>query len=325
MEGYGFGFALLLTLLLKDATCVPNYVTCPDSDPVDHVVFFPHENNCTEFYRCDHGSPLVQLCPSGLHWNAKMDTCDWPWSAGCSPSTEEPNVCEGGEDDSCPTATPPQCPAEDPTYSLFFPHPSDCHWFFHCSNGVAYCKACPSGLHWNPTLNTCDWPWHAGCKPSDGNGNGNGNDGDGNGNDGDGNNNGNENPPSGSCPVPQPPYNVYFPDPYNCGAFYQCSHGVPYHQNCPAGLHFNPSINVCDYPENAGCSASGGKVTTEAPAEKCPDAEVPVCPITDPDVSVYFPHPSDSHWFYHCSHGIAYCKICPAGLRWNQEQEKCDW
>jgi len=29
-------------------------------------------------------------------------------------------------------------PINDPEFSLFLPHPSDCHWYFHCSNGVAY-------------------------------------------------------------------------------------------------------------------------------------------------------------------------------------------
>jgi chitinase len=30
---------------------------------------------------------------------------------------------------------------------------------------------------------------------------------------------------------------------------------TPYFFNCPSGLHFNPSILVCDWPENAQCTA----------------------------------------------------------------------
>ncbi|MCL2869150.1 MAG: chitin binding domain-containing protein, partial [Candidatus Bathyarchaeota archaeon] len=74
----------------------------------------------------------------------------------------------GGEllkDDECPLngISVPECPINDPEFSVFFPHPSDCHWFFHCSNGVAYCKKCPAGLEWNTVLDTCDYPYNAGC------------------------------------------------------------------------------------------------------------------------------------------------------------------
>lgn len=42
----------------------------------------------------------------------------------------------------------------------------------------------------------------------------------------------------------------YFPNESDAGSFYQCSNGVPIYQPCPAGLIFNPDINVCDYPQN---------------------------------------------------------------------------
>ena len=63
----------------------------------------------------------------------------------------------------CPPGEVPLCPFPDGMYSTFFPHPNDCHWFFHCSNGVPYCKECPAGLHWNVWLETCDYPFNAGC------------------------------------------------------------------------------------------------------------------------------------------------------------------
>jgi hypothetical protein len=45
----------------------------------------------------------------------------------------------------------------------------------------------------------------------------------------------------------------YLPDPGSCAHFYQCSNGVPYRMPCPPGTHFNRTLNVCDWPENAGC------------------------------------------------------------------------
>lgn len=44
-----------------------------------------------------------------------------------------------------------------------------------------------------------------------------------------------------------------FPDPEDCGAFYTCVGGIPYHNFCPDGLHFNPITDSCDYPDNVDC------------------------------------------------------------------------
>jgi hypothetical protein len=63
----------------------------------------------------------------------------------------------------CPEGPVPECPFPDPPLSVFFPHPSDCHWFYHCSNGVAFCAECPFGLYWNVDLETCDYAREADC------------------------------------------------------------------------------------------------------------------------------------------------------------------
>ena len=60
----------------------------------------------------------------------------------------------------CPDGEVPICHLPD---GVFFPHPNDCEWFFHCSNNVAYCMKCPADLHWNVELETCDYPYRAGC------------------------------------------------------------------------------------------------------------------------------------------------------------------
>jgi hypothetical protein len=51
-----------------------------------------------------------------------------------------------------------------------------------------------------------------------------------------------------------PPYSPYLvPNPEDCGSYYQCSNGVPILFNCPPGLHFNASLEVCDWPNSANC------------------------------------------------------------------------
>jgi len=39
----------------------------------------------------------------------------------------------------------------------------------------------------------------------------------------------------------------------NCSLFYQCHQGQTYVKTCPAGLHFNESLQVCDWPSNVNC------------------------------------------------------------------------
>ena len=241
----------------------------------------------------------------------------------------------------CPDGEVPKCPDPDGEYSTFFPHPKDCHWFFHCSNGVAYCKVCPADLHWNVELETCDYPYRAGCNEAD-------------------TPTTTTPPPTNTteeptkppvlcpdgevpkCPFPDGEYSTFFPHPNDCSWFFHCSNGEAYCKVCPPGLHWNVELETCDYPCDAGCiskptttttttttTAPSTTTTTEEPTtplvDKCPDGEVPKCPFPDGEYSTFFPHPNDCHWFFHCSNGVAYCKVCPADLHWNVELETCDY
>ena len=48
-----------------------------------------------------------------------------------------------------------------------------------------------------------------------------------------------------------------YPHETECNAFYQCSHGHRWEdQYCPGDLLFNPTLLVCDWPENVNCGAS---------------------------------------------------------------------
>ncbi|XP_070208063.1 uncharacterized protein [Littorina saxatilis] len=50
----------------------------------------------------------------------------------------------------------------------------------------------------------------------------------------------------------------YQPDPSECSTFWRCANGKPFRFTCPAGLHFNVHVSVCDWPENANCGGSSG-------------------------------------------------------------------
>ncbi|XP_015120329.1 chondroitin proteoglycan 2 [Diachasma alloeum] len=50
----------------------------------------------------------------------------------------------------------------------------------------------------------------------------------------------------------------YLEYPYNCYKFLQCDRGRTFVMNCGPGTAFNPSINVCDWPQNVPtCYADG--------------------------------------------------------------------
>ncbi|CAH3175599.1 unnamed protein product [Porites lobata] len=50
-------------------------------------------------------------------------------------------------------------------------------------------------------------------------------------------------------------------DPDNCYGFIMCDvAGNAFEKDCPAGLAFNPSLLVCDWPENVECEAGSGEL-----------------------------------------------------------------
>ncbi|KAJ9600164.1 hypothetical protein L9F63_009574, partial [Diploptera punctata] len=57
----------------------------------------------------------------------------------------------------CPKATAPSCPAKDGRFATLLPHPSSTSFYYECSNGIAYCMPCPSGLVFNTDLSVCDY------------------------------------------------------------------------------------------------------------------------------------------------------------------------
>ncbi|KYN04202.1 hypothetical protein ALC62_04967, partial [Cyphomyrmex costatus] len=69
-------------------------IKCPLPQPNfrNTTTNIPHENDCTLFYKCNLGRAIKQQCPlmiegdpqTRLHYNRRLQVCDWPWQAGCS-------------------------------------------------------------------------------------------------------------------------------------------------------------------------------------------------------------------------------------------------
>lgn len=240
-----------------------------------------------KFYECSNGVPYPFYCKEGLHFNPYLNVCDYPGFT--APSTTTTAVPSG------PSGT---CPFPDPEYPVYLTDLSDPSKFYECSNGVPYPFYCPEGLHFNPYLNVCDNPGFTSPPPVASSsistavplG------------------------PSGTCPFPDPEYPVYLADLSDPSKFYECSNGVPYPLYCKDGLHFNPYLNVCDYP---GFTAPSTTTTT------APSGPSGSCPFPDPEYPVYLTDLSDPTKFYECSNGIPYPFECPIGLHFNPDLNVC--
>ncbi|KAM3955621.1 uncharacterized protein ACR2FA_010455, partial [Aphomia sociella] len=354
----------------------------PNGCPSDFNVhlLLPHENNCSKFYYCVFGDKVERECPAGTHFNPKIQVCDWPENAGCesgnncngncttgnpttpAPVTEEDQPTEPCEDGFLPNG----CPADFDVHHLL-PH-EDCGKFYYCVFGEKVERDCPAGLHFNVELQVCDWPNVAGCEaPSNPCTPG-----------GDGSCSGSSSQaPSTAAPSTEKPcdkderlpngcpacFDVHLLLPAaDCGKFYYCVFGDKVERDCPPGLHFNAELQVCDWPNVAGCEApsnpctpggSGscnGSSTTEAsptnppiteptttpkptPEEDCDtttaepcdeDARLPNgCPVCR-DVHLLLPS-DDCTKFYYCVEGEKEERVCPDGLHFNPELQVCDW
>ena len=64
--------------------------------------------------------------------------------------------------------------------------------------------------------------------------------------------------PNVSCPFIVPEFVLLLPHPESCSSYCICDWGVPISMKCPHDLHFNPTLMVCDWPANAGCTVETG-------------------------------------------------------------------
>ncbi|KAK5649588.1 hypothetical protein RI129_000617 [Pyrocoelia pectoralis] len=129
---------------------VSNGKFCPLENPEEDILY-PHESNCSLFYKCFSGKLVAHTCPPNLYYNPDKKYCDWPANVNCS--TEQHNVTNNTGD----------CPLENPAQDILYPHESKCNVFYKCSNGQKVPIECLPGLYFNPKTNSCDWPENVNC------------------------------------------------------------------------------------------------------------------------------------------------------------------
>lgn len=70
---------------------------------------------------------------------------------------------------------------------------------------------------------------------------------------------------------------ISWADPTNCSRYYVCAPWGPQIMDCAPGTHYNPIIQVCDWPQVVGCVVS--TTSTEAPTTI--PSTTPTQPITE--------------------------------------------
>ncbi|KAI4483567.1 hypothetical protein M0804_007827 [Polistes exclamans] len=234
----------------------------PDSDraatecpPDDHnkLVQIPHETNCSLFYKCNRGQKILHQCPPTLHFNPRLNICDFPENAKCEIKSKD--EVDNGQDlandeaqispDSDRAAT--ECPPDDHNKLVQIPHETNCSLFYKCNRGQKILHQCPPTLHYNPRLNICDFPENAKCEIKSK----------------DEVDNGQDladiskdlviEPVQRECPLDSFGEIVHLAHEFNCSLFYKCVNGKKVRFQCPLGLHYNPVLQVCDYPEYVNC------------------------------------------------------------------------
>ncbi|XP_050505095.1 probable chitinase 10 isoform X3 [Diabrotica virgifera virgifera] len=164
-----------------ESTAAPGPYTTPDLICTDENNYFPYIYDCSKYYECSNGVPVLMDCPKGEFWNIKLNNCDWPQNVDCSyvvttsgastVSTEAPTKAPTEAPTDVPTDAPTEGPGpyyttpeiickEDNTY---FPYIFDCSKYYECSNGQPILMTCPAGQLWSNLLKTCDWPANVDC------------------------------------------------------------------------------------------------------------------------------------------------------------------
>ncbi|XP_063391210.1 uncharacterized protein LOC134676755 [Cydia fagiglandana] len=270
---------------------------CPADFNVHQLL--PHESDCAKFYYCVFGDKVERDCAPGTHFNPTLQVCDNPENAGCanadSGENESTGSSENGNSDSNEDngnsndsngnseennesseesgILPNGCPADFDVHQLL-PHEDNCAKFYYCVFGEKVERDCAPGTHFSAADQVCVRPEDAGCANADSgenestgsseNGNSDSNEDNGNSNDSNGNSeeNNESSEESGILPNGCPAdFDVHqlLPHEDNCAKFYYCVFGEKVERDCAPGTHFNPTLQVCDRPENAGCANAGSE------------------------------------------------------------------
>ncbi|KAJ8706980.1 hypothetical protein PYW08_011114 [Mythimna loreyi] len=334
-------------------TSGPEPVSTPSPDdcdtlsngcPADFSIpkLLPHEKYCHLFYQCANGELVLQACPEPLYFDSRLG-CIWPETSSCvndGPYTYPPTVVpEIGTTPDAGDLLENGCPA-DFEIEFLLPH-EECEKYYQCYEGEKIERDCQTGTVFNPAIQECDWPSNVPqCEGSPG---------------------ATAPPPAESAEEPAPidpdwetlpngcpadfKIDYLLPSESDCGNYYACDNGELVPMECPPGLHFSVSRQICTWPSEAGCEQWTGPCISPVDegctgSQKAADTIVLKsdpelqdewealpngCPA-DFEVDYLLPHEDDCEKFYYCVHGGKVEFSCAAdGTHFSSVLQRCTW
>ncbi|XP_058835366.1 peritrophin-1-like [Topomyia yanbarensis] len=134
------------------------------------------------------------------------------------------------------------------------------------------------------------------------------------------------------CPFKfDPSVTVHLPHPTDCAKYLTCVGSSPVEQYCPAGLHWNQDLNLCDYPRASRCTRGSApqlarfNLSTIAVSRHCLPATDQCSENSDQQEDVVFLKHPDCRKFYACVSAQPVELNCPRNLYWNAESCACDY
>ncbi|KAJ8706981.1 hypothetical protein PYW08_011115 [Mythimna loreyi] len=318
---------------------------CPADSSIHKLL--PHEEYCHLFYQCDNGELVLRGCDEPLYFNRQLEICTWSWETDCvndGPYTYPPSAAP--EDETTPDVgdvLENGCPANF-SIQYLLPH-EECEKYYQCDDGEKIEQDCQPGTVFNPAIQACDWPYNVPqCEGSPG---------------------ATAPPPtpesSDEEPAPVDPdwealpngcpadfeIDYLLPSESDCGKYYACENGELLPLECPPGLHFSVSRQICTWPSEAGCEQwTGPGGCNSLVDEGCTGSQTAAdtivlksdpelqdewealpngCPA-DFEVDYLLPHEDDCEKFYYCVHGGKVEFSCAAdGTHFSSVLQRCTW
>ncbi|XP_070153654.1 uncharacterized protein, partial [Polyergus mexicanus] len=276
--------------------------TCPPPGSTEEAQI-AHPLFCKFYYKCINGEKILQICPSAKDFDYIREVCDWSWKVNCIRPIPTYDILISDCDNKCSQE------------GRAFRHETDCSLYYLCSNGKKILKYCKAGLHFNVTLQMCNYPYKS-CNLSD---------------------NTLLITTLNVCPL-NSIEKVRFPHKCKCTHYYECVNERNFLFECPDGLHFDNIQQVCKDTAEAGCATFPESTPTSIiPTTKLPEETdktttnnldpstcIGTCPDADPSFAVILSN-KDCKKFCMCSSGIAWVQSCPEPLYFDSKDKVCKY
>ncbi|XP_039296360.1 probable chitinase 10 [Nilaparvata lugens] len=269
-------------------------------------------SDCNAYYRCILGEFRRQRCAGSLHWNSKLQVCDWPQQAKCqtkpghiesstsTSTTERPDEwwTQSSSTWWSPELTTPPHHTTTTTSTTSTPWwtPQSTTWW-PTSSSTTTTTHKPSSSTKRPATTKRPKPSRPSSKPTH-----------------------RPTRPSTTtteAPPPSPPEactdGQYYPVREACDQYEVCVNGQLLRLRCAPGLLFNHVIGVCDWAHNVQCHSSQRmELEWSRKSAGCSKGQ-------------FTAHPSNCNQYLQCQWGAYQIYSCPPGLHWNAKNNICDW